>query len=39
MEKLYPCKNHSPWLAIMRLDDWIEIYKEWEVEVASKNLT
>ena len=22
-------RNHSPWLAIMRLDDWIQLYKEW----------
>ena len=23
-------KNNSKWLVTMRLDDWIEIYKEWE---------
>ena len=23
-------KNHSPWLVIMRLDDWIELYRELE---------
>ncbi len=22
-------KNNSDWLVIMRLEDWIEIYKEW----------
>lgn len=22
-------RNHSPWLAIMRLDDWIQLYREW----------
>ena len=23
-------KNNSKWLVTMRLDDWIEIYREWE---------
>ena len=23
-------KNHCPWLVTMRLDDWMEIYREWE---------
>jgi len=23
-------KNHSPWLVVMRLDDWIELFREWE---------
>lgn len=23
-------KNHSPWVVIMRLDDWVQIYREWE---------
>lgn len=23
-------KNNCKWLVTMRLDDWIEIYKEWE---------
>lgn len=22
-------KNHSEWLVTMRLDDWIELYREW----------
>jgi len=24
-------KNHSPWVVIMRLDDWMLIFKEWEL--------
>ena len=24
-------KNHAPWLAIMRLDDWIQLFREWEM--------
>lgn len=28
-------KNRSPWLVTMRLEDWIEIYREWE---AGKSL-
>ena len=24
-------KNHCHWLVTMRLDDWMEIYREWEV--------
>lgn len=24
-------KNHCDWLVTMRLDDWMEIYREWEV--------
>lgn len=27
-------KNHSPWVVVMRLDDWIELYREWESELA-----
>ena len=23
-------RNHCPWVVIMELDDWIEIYREWE---------
>ena len=23
-------KNHAPWLVIMRLDDWIQLFREWE---------
>ncbi len=23
-------KNNHPWLVTMRLEDWIEIYREWE---------
>ena len=23
-------RNHSPWVAIMKLDDWIQLYREWE---------
>jgi Holliday junction resolvase len=23
-------KNHCDWLVTMRLEDWIEIYREWE---------
>lgn len=23
-------KKYRPWLVTMRLDDWIEIYREWE---------
>ena len=23
-------KNHAPWLVVMRLDDWIELYREWQ---------
>ena len=23
-------RNHSPWVVIMRLDDWIQLYREWE---------
>lgn len=23
-------RNHEPWLATMRLDDWFELYREWE---------
>lgn len=23
-------KNHSEWLVIMTLDDWIELYREWQ---------
>ena len=29
-----PCvfhrKNNEPWLVTMRLDNWIELYREWE---------
>ena len=29
-----PCvmhrKNHAPWVVIMYLDDWIQLYREWE---------
>ena len=29
-----PCvmhrKNNSPWVVIMYLDDWIQLYREWE---------
>ena len=24
-------KNNSPWVAIMDIDDWIKLYREWEV--------
>ena len=30
-------KNHCPWLVTMRLDDWIEIYREWEAGQDLKN--
>lgn len=30
-------KNHCPWLVTMRLDDWIEIYREWEAGREVKN--
>ena len=23
-------KSHAPWLVCMRLDDWIELYREWQ---------
>lgn len=23
-------KNHCSWMVTMRLDDWIELYREWE---------
>lgn len=23
-------KNNAPWLVTMKLEDWIEIYREWE---------
>lgn len=23
-------KNHAPWVVIMTLDDWINLYREWE---------
>ena len=30
-----PCvmhrKNHAPWVVIMYLSDWIQLYREWEV--------
>ena len=29
-------KNHAPWLAIMRLDDWVVLYKEWEAAQTLK---
>ena len=29
-----PCvmhrKNHAPWVVIMYLEDWIQLYREWE---------
>ena len=32
--KAFPCvmhrKNHAPWVVVMYLDDWINLYREWE---------
>jgi Holliday junction resolvase len=25
-------KNHCEWLVTMTLEDWVELYREWEVE-------
>lgn len=30
-------KKYCPWLVTMRLDDWIEIYREWEAGQTLKN--
>jgi len=29
-------KNHCEWLVTMRLEDWIQIYKEWEAGTEIK---
>lgn len=30
-------KNHCDWLVTMRLNDWIEIYREWEAGMDLEN--
>ena len=30
-------KNHCEWLVTMRLSDWIEIYRAWEIEHGEEN--
>lgn len=27
---IFHLPNHSGWMVIMRLDDWIQVYEEWE---------
>ena len=30
-------KNHSDWLVTMRLNDWIRLYREWELAKDGEN--
>jgi Holliday junction resolvase len=30
MPTVFHRKNNQPWKVTMRLDDWIELYREWE---------
>lgn len=27
-------KNHSEWLVVMTLEDWINVYREWEAGIS-----
>jgi len=32
-------KNHCRWLVTMDLDDWINLYREWEISMEMRNET